>query len=140
MKIAVIILLQFIFVFHTAYSQQSQPISPANLEMNQLFLKKRNINNNAGWICVTGGVLIRITGVLKAVAGAVAPGPSSDHNVNTGNTIFIVGNVVALSSIPFFVAAHQYKRKAQLALKGEVFRFNNKSTYTYPGVALSVRF
>jgi len=33
--------------------------------------------------------------------------------------MFIVGGVISLSSIPFFISAGKHKRKATLSLKGE---------------------
>ena len=135
------ILFQFALI-HQAVKAQQLPADSKNLQSKEFYLKKRSINNNAGWECVTGGVLIGMIGAAKIFSGAVKYGYYDDKRVNTGDVIFIIGNVVALAGIPFFTAAHKYKQKAQLTVKNEILPFTPNKTYAYsiPSIGVSIAF
>ena len=137
------IIFQLIFIAQGLHAQQNTPEMSTKNDIKAAYLKRRTLNNNEGWECVTGGVLIGMIGGLRAISGAVnATYSNSDNKVKSGNTIFIIGNAIALASIPFFIAAHKYKQKAQLALNDEELQLNNKhvNAFTYPALRLTVNF
>ena len=78
------------------------------------YLKKRKTQNTIGWVLAgTGAGLIVVSFATIDVndfGDAIFNG--DDSGLNTSAALFVTGCVVAVSSIPFFIAAGKNKKKA----------------------------
>ena len=105
------IFLLLLGVSATTFSQETVP-SPA-LTKND-YLKKSKTQNTVGWVLVGAGAgLIAVsfaTTNLDDFGDSIFYG--DDSGLNTGAALFVSGVVVAVSSIPLFIAAGKNKRKA----------------------------
>lgn len=76
------------------------------------YMKRRTINNAAGWVLLGSGLIIASASYLTYVNNGF-------NGVWKQESLFYFGGIVAAASIPFFVAASTNKRKARLSLKSE---------------------
>src|SRR5215204_3299567 len=85
-----------------------------NDSLKQRYLQKAKKQNTAGWLLVTGGVVLGIY-TIAATPKAVATMMTSDQPTTPAAGITAPLAVVALvTSIPFFISATSNKKKARL--------------------------
>ena len=127
-------------VIQIADAQKSDsPVAKNNLDKYNYLMKKRNTNNTIGWVCLGTGIGLGVIGGLEGLADATNVSYNTMNNSNAkGTGLFIVGNVVALASIPFFISAHKFKKKASLSLKNESVMIGTHVLYRSNYKALSV--
>ena len=131
-----LITITFILLFNIANAQLStQPVTELkdskNFNANYFaIMKQRNKSNTIGWICLDGGFALGVVGFME----------SFSHGTETqGETIFIIGNIIALASIPLFINAHNHKMNARLSLKEQSLNINFKNFHS-TGIAFQYNF
>lgn len=113
----------------------------ARQAVNADYAKKRNTFNTLGWVSLSAGTAMILVGGLAGFADAVGGTSYSDRNSTLkGNGIATAGTIFALGSIPLFIVAHHYKKKARLALQQDHVYFNKTLMQSYSAVALKVKF
>lgn len=96
--------------------------------------KKRNTYNTLGWVSLGTGTTLILVGAAVAAGDVLSPNSS-----NRSEIIADIGLVAALGSIPLFLVAHKYKKKARLALKNEHSFLLNGDIQRYPALSLKIQ-
>lgn len=113
----------------------AQRLNVQNDQATQLTVEQYQRNHKsfktAGWITLGAGV-----GLLIAGGAQAAQIGNSD---NEGSGLVIGGAILAVLSIPLFVAARANKNKAQLILKNENTYFNGDSGTDKKYIAFGVK-
>ena len=125
------IIVMLLFVFATACFGQQQPVSKLALTKAD-YLKKSKKQKKTGSILLMGGAGLIITSFIiprgKLVYDGICVFQYCDDkykNDEIKSTVLIAGTIVALGSIPFFIASGKNRRKATTA---SVFINMEKST------------
>jgi len=118
----IIILLLIICVGHSSFSQQKTPDMP---KMQTDYMKKSKNQKKAAWILLGSGGTIFISGIIfqqKDSEGIEA-------------SVSLIGTVVMISSIPFFIASSKNKKKAMsISFKNESAPQLMKTNFVYKPV------
>lgn len=93
---------------------QQEVIKPAKGTYQYHYQKQRS-NRTAGWLLLTGGLVLGATGVGIDLGNIFEPGKEDDK---TGQIVSYTGIAAMLGSIPCFIASGKHKRKA-LELKAQ---------------------
>jgi hypothetical protein len=96
----------------TANSHQNKPVSGlANeLEINQPdYWARHRTYKTAGWIALGTGVPLTLAGFVVAIASVENP----NVKASTAGWMVAAGGFSTLASIPLFILAGKYKRKAR---------------------------
>ena len=133
----------------------TQTINPSQPLTRADYVKKSKSQKTAAWVLLGGGFALSTTGALissrkaaEDLAGAftgVFFGDPEPQNNYTGETILLVGGVVAmLSSIPLFIASGKNRRKAAASVSFKMQNATNiyQSAFTntrYPVLAIQIR-
>ena len=106
--------------------------------LHDKYMQNRAVQNTVGWVVLGCGLGMTAGGIYVYFIQAIGEGDVS----SAGPTLFYLGVASSLASIPFFISAGQYKKKAQLALKKESITFGNKAPNRtgYMALALTIRF
>lgn len=103
-------------------------------ELYSYHMKHRATYNKVGWVALTGGLALSSYSILKYVADDFNGPWEKEH-------LFFVGGVMALSSTLFFIKAGSNRRKARLALKGELISLPGvPATRLYPALSFRTGF
>ena len=81
-------------------------------ESYDMYMKKRRTAKTFGWILLGSGVIMGSASYLSYANNGFNGVWKNEHLV-------IAGGVMAIASIPLFITASHFKRKAMLALKEE---------------------
>ena len=125
MKFFIVLLTQIILFMQPVNAQQSILTNKGDYYS---LIKKRNTNNTIGWVALGTGFTMIVYGGLQTLVDAAGLDASHRHSTR-GEGIAVAGEIVALASIPFFIIAHSYKKKAHLALKHENVYINDRLRY-----------
>jgi high-affinity Fe2+/Pb2+ permease len=103
----------------TSFSQQTNP-SPALTKQD--YLKKSKNQKTIAWILVGGGVGLVVVAIATTTVNDVVNSIGGDASgLNTSATLYVIGGITALSSIPLFIIAGSNKRKAMsMSFKNEM--------------------
>ena len=117
-------LLSVLFLFICSYQATSQRLDSAAIhrlspqkqeEVNAYLVQAKNAKTTAILLFMGGGSLA-IAGIVYSLATDVSTGYVEDYpSYNSGTKIAILGAMVGLSGIPFFIKAHN-KRDAARAM------------------------
>ena len=121
---------------------QGQVIEQADNSQQELYdfhMLKHKKNKTAAWVLMGTGATIMV-GTLISYNQRDRSGWLNDIPSESEVTMFIVGGVISLSSIPFFISAGKNKKTAILSLKGEQnivgnIKFDN-SNYLAIGITI----
>ncbi len=98
-------------------------------------LKKQKSNRTAGWVLLSGGLLLGMTGVAIDLGNMFEPGK---EDVKTGQVISYTGIAAMAGSIPCFIAAGKHKKQA-LSLKNQpTATLRPMSFKSTPSITLSI--
>jgi hypothetical protein len=128
------------------FSQQTNPFPPLT---KQDYLERSKHQQTAAWILVAGGGGIALAGAISTadkwgedMENLLTPEPSNDYTAEY--ILLIGGTIVALSSIPLFIASNKNKRlgiSLKTAIKMEdintVYRYSLVHRY-YPALSLKI--
>jgi len=133
MKIWLLMFCLFFFIIPPVKSQRNDtiPVNPHSKALHNMYMKKRMAHNIAGWILLGSGLTLAASSFLSWANDGY-------NGVWEGESLFNVGCIAAIGSIPFFIIAGKNKRKAKLLIKQEPIATGYpklKSHYT----AISVR-
>ena len=111
--------LMFIFLISNTQAQIKPKINfnknMSNSELGQYYKQKSKNQKITAWIMLGGGLTLDIIGINKAVSEmTVFSGPVKSSN--TGETLFVIGTVSALLSIPLFISSSRNKQRARILL------------------------
>ncbi|MEP6615765.1 MAG: hypothetical protein ABJA57_04270 [Ginsengibacter sp.] len=84
-----------------------------------LFLKSKRQKSTA-WILMAGGVGLATAGVISGTNS----NSFSDNSLENAGALVLVGIAGCVASIPFFISSGKNKRKANIILKPETFRYD----------------
>lgn len=137
MKKIIILFCISLFTMQLVKGQKSDnSINMSSQELHDFYMKKHKTYNIIGGIMLVSGIGMTI--------GGLATNASSwgESNKNNGLGLFYFGAATTLLSIPVFITAGSSKRKAKLALKGEVvnIRYKQPNKSNYPVIALTIQF
>lgn len=124
MKHLTLLLIVCIICIQTTQAQQTSHIATDSTAQYQYYIKKRNTNNNAGFVCLVTGLTVGLVGAIELAGASVTK--HTDAYKRNANATFIAGNVIMLASIPFYIAANNYKKKATLSLGSDAIMINDK--------------
>lgn len=112
------------FLMFTPLLVQGQEIDNTNNkqphELNYMYLKKHKTQKTIGWICLGSGAAMIFGGI--AINSTEGWGEGNQYN---GLWLSVLGSGVVLTSVPLFISSGSNKRKAELALKGELGSINS---------------
>lgn len=134
---AITTVLYLVYLFSTSRAQ-AQKVDTAYPDPPRpsynFYMKKRAINNTAGWILLGSGLIISSASFLTYVNNGF-------NGVWKQEGLFYFGGITAVAGIPFFVAAGANKRKARLSLKQEsITPGKGISRSRYPAISISMSF
>lgn len=127
----------FLFSFSIIKSQNLSPANNIKLtdkELGLKYLKNSRGLKIAGWSLLAGGIILSAVGVNESSQDIFSP--------NTGGeTIALVGTILALSSIPCFIVGAKNKGRAEILLRNENIMLSYKhARYTnFPSVAIAFK-
>ena len=106
-------------------------------ELHEKYMQNRKTQNKTGLIILTCGLGMTAGGSYIYFIQAMGEGSIT----NTGPTLFYLGAIATLASVPFFISAGQNKKKAKLALKEEFLTIGNRilNRSNYMALALTIR-
>lgn len=121
----------------------SQSITPEQTLTREDYLKKSKKQKTAAWILAGGGMGLMVAAAAtgaKAYANTLAL--QGNSGVNTSTTLFVIGGITTLSSIPLFIASGRNKRKGMsLSFKNETAPQIQKNSFVYrsfPSLTLKI--
>lgn len=143
MKIFILILINCTLFIKAASAQQSKLTeSGINKDQYQIDLKKYYTNKTTAWISAGTGIILFGIGMTQpAPQYYINNDPALGYPKRKGGTLRIAGGILGLASIPFFINAAKYKRKASIALKGEsaILFGVAKHYFQYPALSLKIQ-
>ena len=125
-----LLLLLVTYAFTCSAQKMDTTYRPA-LNSYDYYIKKSKTNKTIGFILLGSGVLI----------SAISYGTYAGNDFNgpfSGNDALVLGGVMAVGSIPFFIFAGSNKRKARLALKGETSGISHRHGNSYTAISLQL--
>ena len=138
------IFLSALVFFCFLQSAQSQIIEPTEnsspQEFHDFYTAKRKANKTAAWIAFGSGIAMTIGGIGINLDGGIIDDDTTNNS--KGLWLSYLGGATTIASIPLFIAAGKYKRKAKLSLKGESAGIGtfNSNPHQHLSVALSINF
>ena len=137
----IILFTMLLIIATTTFSQQTKPSTTLT---KQDYLKKSKTQKTFAWILAGGGV-----GVMVVAIATVSEKDAANYlfqtdnsGVNTSATLFVIGGITTLSSIPLFIAAHRNKKKGMsFSFKNETAPQIQKSSFVYrpvPSLTLKI--
>ena len=139
MKARLIILIFCLGFFNNSLGQvltEENDQSPQ--ELYDFHISKKNANNAAAWITLSGGMAMIAGGALINAGESVSHLFSDDKtNNNKGLWLTYLGGATTLSSIPLFIAKGKHKEKAKIQLQKGAVGFNN---INYTGISIAFSF
>jgi hypothetical protein len=135
------ILIAFSFLIQSGRAQKidtSSAVSAQDTYRNYMG-KSKNDKTIALLLLVPGSTMMTVGGVINVRHGNVFTGAA---NSSRGTTIGLLGSVMAVTSIPFFIAAGRNRKAAFLTLKSEKITMGHPdhSKFSYPALALRIKF
>lgn len=113
MKKAIIFAAMLLVVSAASFSQQTNPSEPLN---RNDYLKKSKKQKTAAWILAGSGMGLVVAAIVTTSVNDVANAiVGDDSGLNTGTTLFVIGGISALGSIPFFIASAKNKKRGMAA-------------------------
>ena len=128
-------------IANVSFSQQTKPSQTLT---KQDYLKKSRNQKTFAWILVGTGVGLVVVAFATYSTKDYANTLFQQDNsaLNTSTTLFIIGGITAVSSIPLFIASGRNKRKGMnLSLKNETTPQIQKSSFVYryiPSLTLKI--
>jgi len=136
-----VILIAFVLFTRIAYAQK---IDTSAIGLSQdihqhYIVKHKNNKTIALLLLVPGSTMITVGGVINLKHGNVFTGAA---NSNKGTAIGLLGSAMAITSIPFFIAAGKNQKKAFLSIKSEKVTIGapDHCKFSYPALALRIKF
>jgi hypothetical protein len=122
----------------------SQLTNSTPILTKQDYLKKSKTQKAFAWILAGSGVVLTVVGVATLNLNDLGNSLGGNNSgVNSSSTLFVIGGITALSSIPLFIAGHRNKKKAMsLSFKNEKMQQLNKNRFVYtpvPSLSLTIR-
>ena len=121
----------------TAHAQRLNDSTSTNAKSYQYYMKKRDTYNTIGWVCVGTGLTMAAVGLLADIGSAFRHGSGKK-----GDGIVVAGEVVVFAGIPFFIIAHNNKKKAKLSVSNGAINMNGNTKFkkNYTQLSLVVNF
>ena len=128
-----IVIFLFLSLFAGAQQKDTTHQKTFAREAYHRYMKQRKTFNTLGWVALGAGVTLCLT--------SYASYASNDFNGTWDlEPLFIAGLVTTGMSLPLFITAGVFKRKAKLALKGEnVWPELPHLPRAYPSLAFQIR-
>ncbi|MFI5162634.1 MAG: hypothetical protein ACHQHN_15250 [Sphingobacteriales bacterium] len=141
MKRLFITLVLFLFSMQLACAQKmdtSSVVSAQDINHNYIVKYKKD-KAVALMLLVPGSTMVTIGGVINSRHGNVFTGGA---NSTRGTTFGLIGGVMAITSIPFFIAAGKNRKIACLSVKSEKVTMGrlDYSKFSYPAIAFRIKF
>jgi hypothetical protein len=115
-----------IFFCQTAKAQKLDSatiarLSPEKQQEVKLYLRQAsNARTTALILCMTGGSLVLLGSVLSVTEDINNDYYNSgEFDLNTGGQVAVVGVMVGLTSIPFFIKIHNKRNQARAVIYGD---------------------
>ena len=139
MKPQALLLLILVFGLTSLHAQKLDTADMSVQERYDFHIQKKKTNNLIGWIALGSGVAMVAGSVLGGGADYVLDSinPNKEEN-EVVEWLLVGGSVVAVASIPFFIASGKHKRKARIQLQNGAVGFNRANSYK--GIAISLNF
>lgn len=139
------ILLCFIlpFICLNAKAQQLPDADTAYKAQYAEYTKKQKANRTAGWFLAGAGAVVFAIGIAQPIPEYyIDNDPRKGLPPQKGSALRIGGGVLGLASLPFFMQAVKYRRKAALVIKQENASVFGQSKYTinYTALAFKTKF
>lgn len=106
----------------------------------EYFLEKRNKLNTAGWVLLGGGVTMGIIGTILYENAYHSEDWYQTGNVFGGVFLMTIGSAMVITSVPIFIRAGYYKRKAidmSASLQFEPYQ-SGLAMKSYPAIGLRI--
>ena len=134
------ILIAFLLLTSIGYVQKIDTSAiGSSSDMHQNYIAKyKNNKTIALTLLVQGSTMITVGGVINLKHGNVFTGAA---NSTKGTTIGLLGSAMAITSIPFFIAAGKNRKKAFISVKSEKVTMGapDHSKFSYPALALRIK-
>ena len=130
-----------------------QPVPGHTLKYSQeYYLEKSARCKKAAWIMLGGGTAMLVGGYIVAKNASTATDNTIDQavsdvaTVEAGAIVALIGGNLALGSIPLFITAHHYKKKAMsmnMSFKMQPYhelQQTGMTTKFTPGVSFKINF
>jgi len=164
MKQIILAIIFLTFAMYSATAQDSlhfkmtnpeiqQPVpAPALKYSQEYYLEKSARCKRAAWIMLGGGTAMLVGGCIVAENAATANDNTIDDVVSdaataeAGAIVALIGGNLALGSIPLFITAHHYKKKAMsmnMSFKMQPYhelQQTGMTTKFIPGVSFKINF
>jgi len=144
MRFLITILITCALFIETVSAQSFKP-TDSKIHNNdyQANLKKYHTNKTVAWtLAGTGVVLLGIGIAQPAPQFYINNDPSLGYPKRKGGALRVAGGILTIASIPFFIRASKFKRKASVGLKDESATLfdPSKNNFKYPALAFKVQF
>ncbi|MBO3115607.1 hypothetical protein J4050_02550 [Winogradskyella sp. DF17] len=104
--------------------------------MYDFHIKKKKVNNTAGWIVLGAGAAMVIGGYGWNMSGGYLDNDTTNNN--RGIWLLYLGGAVSLVSIPLFIGAGSHKKKAKIYLSQGAVGYNNE--FKFSGLKVTYSF
>jgi len=103
----------------TTFSQADTVIPNRSIKTD--YLKKSKNQKTIAWVLLGSGTTMMVTGLIIARNAPDDPFTPGGKDFNNGVALFVIGGLVNLASILFFIAGARNKRKAlSISLKNDL--------------------
>jgi len=96
---------------------------------------KQKSNRTAGWVLLSGGLLLGVTGVAIDLGNMFDPSKKDDK---TGQIVSYTGITAMIGSIPCFIASGKHKRKALVLKKQPTATLQPLNFRSIPSLTLEI--
>lgn len=104
-------------------------------ELYDFHISKKKANKTAAWITLGGGVAMIVGGLGINMSGGIVDNDSTNNN--KGLWLSYLGGAATLVSIPLFISAGKYNKKAKIQLQNGAIGFNKKINYSAVSLTFS---
>jgi hypothetical protein len=116
------------------------------LKNNRYYSKKHKNQKKTAWILMGSGTALTVGGVIAQAATATVDlvtmmtGSEPEFN-QTGSYVALAGIATMATSIPFFIASGNNKKRANIALQEQKITMGNKTNQqaSYQSISLRIR-
>lgn len=143
MRVLITLLITCTLFTEVASAQQSKQTETTTLNNDyEVNLKKYRTNKTIAWsLAGTGIVLLGIGIAQPAPQFYINNDPALGYPKRKGGALRIAGGILSVASIPLFIRASKYKRKASVGLKDESATLFDAAgnNFKYPAVSFTVQ-
>lgn len=136
-----ILVILFLSIQLVAAQKVDTPLSRSPQSMYCFYMGKYNAKQTVGWVLLAPGFTVAaIGGIINANLGYNVL--TTGFSLSKGSKFGILGSLIALTSIPFFISAGNDRAKAFLSLKKEKLSIFERGPgkFSYPAIAIKVNF